>query len=226
MSVVPTIRLPLPEPRVLPWPLKTLTSAATSLDYDAHGRMVMRIRHSVVAGLTPAMVAWWFANIGGEMEIEGCQINRYLAWHPLDHIRWELARPAPNGGVGVGAQFRIVEAFGRSPEFYIDVTETVTRIGESGFTITGTRLGHQVTELKHDFSKVDGGTLYLSTLTVGSALAGLGPLINRIIHRHVFSEEKGRAWLKHNVEEVGLLEHIVPLIYPKGGARGGAKESV
>lgn len=210
-------RLPLPDPRPLPWPLKPLDSAVTSLDYDAFGRMVMCIRHSVVAGLTPKMVAWWFANIGGDMEIEGRRVNRYLAWHPLDHIRWELARPGPDGGVSVGAQFRIVEAFGRNPDFYIDVTETVTRIGERGFTIMGTRLGHTVTELSHDFSAVEGGTLYESTLTVGSAMPVIGPVINQIIHRHVFPEAKGRAWLKHNVEEVGLLEHIVPLIYPKGG---------
>jgi hypothetical protein len=29
----------------------------------------------------------------------------------------------------------------------------------------------------------------------------------------------GHAWLRHNVEEVGLLEHIVPLIY-RGVGRG------
>ena len=210
-------RLPLLAPRTLPWPLKPLESAQTSLSYDAHGRMVMRIRHSVVAGLTPTMVAWWFRNIGGEMAIDGRVINRYLAWHPFDHIRWELARPGPDGKASVGAKFRIVEAFGRNPDFYIDVTETVTRIGETGFTITGTRLGHKVTELSHDFSAVEGGTLYESTLTVGSAMPVLGPVINQIIHRHVFPEAKARAWLKHNVEEVGLLEHIVPLIHPRAG---------
>ena len=205
---------PLPEPRKLPWPLKPLESAQTSLSYDAHGRMVMRIRHSVVAGLTPAMVAWWFRNIGGDMDIEGQVINRYLAWHPLDHIRWELAKPGPDGNASVGARFRIVEAFGRNPDFSIDVTETVTRLDETGFTIVGDRLGFRVTELAHDFTAVDGGTLYVSALTVGSAMPVLGPPLNWILHRTVFPEAKGRAWLKHNVEEVGLLEHIVPLIHP------------
>ncbi len=208
-------RLPLPEPRCLPWPLKPLQSAQTSLGYDEHGRMVMRIRHSVLAGLTPKMVAWWFANIGGDMDIDGQRINRYLAWHPHDHIRWELARPGREGGASVGARFRIVEAFGRNLEFYIDVTETVTRLDEAGFTITGVRLGHRVTELKHDFSPVAGGTLYVSTLTVGSAMPVLGPALNRVIHRYIFSEAMGRAWLTHNVEEVGLLEHIVPRLYPR-----------
>jgi len=206
-------RIPLPEPRRLPWSLKPLESAETSLDYDGHGRMVMRIRHSVLKDLTPAMVAWWFANIGGEMDIEGQTVNRYLVWHPFDHIRWELVQPGHSGGASVGARFRIVEAFGRNPSHYIDVTETVTRLDETGFTIMGHRIGHQITELRHDFSAVEGGTQYVSTLTVGSDLPWLGKPLNRLIHRHVFTEAMGRGWLKHNVEEVGLLEHIIPRLY-------------
>lgn len=195
--------------------MKPLESAETSLGYDDHGRMIMHIRHAVLARLTPAMVAWWFANIGGDMVIDGQRMNRYLAWHPRDHIRWELARPGRQGGASVGALFRIVEAFGRNRDFYIDITETVTRLDQTGFTITGLRLGHRVTELRHDFSPVDGGTLYVSTLTVGSAMPVLGPALNRLIHRYVFTEAMGRAWLRHNVEEVGLLEHLVPLLYPR-----------
>ena len=61
-------RLPLLAPRSLPWPLKPLESATTSLGYDEHGRMVMRIRHDPLKGISPEMVAWWFRNIGGDME--------------------------------------------------------------------------------------------------------------------------------------------------------------
>jgi len=88
-------RLPLPAPRTLPWPLKQLASAETSLSYDEFGRMVLDIRHDLLKGLTPAMVAWWFRNIGGDMEVEGKRVGRYMVWHPEDHIRWELAGPAP-----------------------------------------------------------------------------------------------------------------------------------
>lgn len=48
-------RLSLAPPRTLPWPLKPLESAQTSLSYDEFGRMVMRIRHEVLTGLTPEM---------------------------------------------------------------------------------------------------------------------------------------------------------------------------
>lgn len=207
-------RLPLFPPRQLPWPLKPLDSARTSLSYDRFGRMVMQIEHDLVRGLTPRMVAWWFRNIGGDMQVEGKRLNRYLVWHPFDHILWELANTLPNGAVGVGSKFRIVEAFGADPRYYIDIVDNVIRLGEDGITLVGRSLGLQISRLNHDFSAAEAGTLYRSTLTIGVAIPVLGRFINRIVHRAIFPEAKGRAWLRHNVEEVGLLEHIVPLIHP------------
>jgi len=207
-------RLPLPPPRNLPWPLKPVESAKTSLSYDEFGRMVMHIEHDLLKGITPEMVAWWFGNIGGDMEVEGFRLNKYLVWHPLDHIHWQLAQPGADGRASAGAQFRIVEAFGRNPHFYVDVTDTVTRLDSTGITLVGHRLGMELSRLNHDFADMDGGTRYVSTLTIGTALPGVGAILNPLIHRMIFTEAMGRAWLRHNVEEVGLLEHIVPRIYP------------
>jgi DAPG hydrolase PhiG domain len=209
-------RLPLPPPRHLPWPLKPLASAQTSLGYNAFGRMVMHIRHDLLKGISPGMVAWWFGHIGGDMEVEGTRLNRYLVWHPLDHIHWELAQAGLDGRVGAGAKFRIVEAFGRNPDFYIDIIDTVTRLDATGMTLVGYRSGLQVSHLNHDFAAVDGGTQYVSTLTIGTALPGLRAVLNPLIHNALFTEAMGHAWLRHNVEEVGLLEHIIPRVYTPG----------
>jgi DAPG hydrolase PhiG domain len=206
-------RLLLPPPRKLPWPLKPLDSAQTSLSYDEFGRMVMRIRHDVLKGLTPEMLAWWFGNISGDMQVDEKRLNRYLAWHPQDHILWELAHPGPDGGASVGAKFHIVEAFGRNPDFYVDVIDTVTRLDATGFTAVSYILGQQVSHLNHDFTAVDGGTLYVSSLTIGTIVPILSDVLNPLIHRTIFPEAMGRAWLKHNIEEVGLLEHIIPLLH-------------
>ena len=189
--------------------------------------MVMRIRHDVLKGLQPEMVAWWFANIGGDMVIEGKPLNRYLAWHPRDHIFWELVQPGSHGGVCPGAKFRIVEAFDRNPHFYVDVIDTVTRLDVTGFTGVSSIAGQQISHLNHDFTAVDGGTLYVSSLTIGTNLPILRHVLNPLIHRMLFPEAMGRAWLKHNVEEVGLLEHIIPLLYPADTAlRRQTAESV
>jgi hypothetical protein len=206
--------LPFPVQRDLPWPLKPLASAKTSLSYDKHGRMVMHIRHDLLKGLTPEMIAWWFGNIAGDMEIGGKRFNRYLVWHPLDHILWQLAQPAPDGRAGAGARFRIVEAFDRNPDFYIDIIDTVVRLDRTGITLVSYKLGQQVSHLNHDFIAPDGGTQYVSTLTIGTDIPLLGAVLNPLIHRTLFTKAMGRAWLRHNIEEVGLLEHILPLIYP------------
>lgn len=207
-------RLPLPPPRNLPWPLKSVGSAKTSLSYDEFGRMVLHIRHDLLKGSSPEMVAWWFGNIGGDMELEGMRVNKYLVWHPQDHILCELAEPGPDGRASAGAQFRIVEAFGRNPDFYVDITDTVTRLDAAGITLVGYRSGQQVSRLNHDFVAVDGGTQYVSTLTIGTTVPGLRAVPNPLIHRTIFTEAMGHAWLRHNVEEVGLLEHIIPRVYP------------
>jgi hypothetical protein len=172
----------------------------------------MHIEHAVLKGITPEMVAWWFGNIGGEIELGGTRVNKYLAWHPQDHICWELAQPGLDGRASVGAKFRIVEAFGRNPDFYVDAIDTVTRLDATGFTGESYHLGLKVSHLNHDFHAVAGGTQYLSTLTIGSTLPLVGKLINAVVRRFIFPEAMGRAWLKHNVEEVGLLEHIVPAL--------------
>jgi hypothetical protein len=176
--------------------------------------MVMRIRHDLLKGISPEMVAWWFGNIGGEMELEGSYLNKYLVWHPRDHILFELAHPGPDGRAGAGAKFRIVEAFGRNPDFYIDITDTVTRLDATGITLVGYRLGQQVSRLNHNFVAVDGGTQYVSTLMIGTTVPWVRAVLNPLIHRAIFTEAMGHAWLQHNVEEVGLLEHIIPHIYP------------
>lgn len=207
-------RLPLPPPRNLPWPLKRVESAKTSLSYDGFGRMVMHIEHDLLKNVTPEMVAWWFSNIGGDMDVEGLRLNKYLVWHPLDHIHWQLAQAGLDGRASAGAKFRIVEAFARNPDFYIDVTDRVARLDATGITLVGHRLGLQLSRLNHDFADAGGGTRYISTLTIGTSLPVIGRILNRLVHDMVFTEAMGRAWLRHNVEEVGLLEHIIPRIYP------------
>lgn len=208
-------RLSLPAARKLPWPLRQLSSAQTDLKYDHYGRMVLSIAHQPLQGLTPDMLAWWFRNIGGEMDVEGQMIDRYLVWHPFDHIRWQLIRSSPDGSVGVGSRFRIVEAFGADPRYCVDIIDTVTRLDTSGITLVNRGLaGMEIARLTHDFTPFERSALYCSTLTVGVRVPLLGRLINAVLHHIYFPEEMGRAWLRHSIEEVGMLEHILPILHP------------
>ena len=77
------------------YPLRSVDTATVRFTDCPHGRRRITIDHRPLAGVTPAMLLDWFTHLGGTMTYGGEIIDRYLAWHPIDHIRWELARPAP-----------------------------------------------------------------------------------------------------------------------------------
>jgi len=202
----------LPAARTLPWPLRAIDTARHSLAIDAQGRLVMRIEHADLPGLTPEDLRWWFAHIEGDVTIGTAVMSRYHAWHPGDHIHWELARPGPNGVAEVGARFHIVEAFGRDMNHLVDVVEEVTRLDQTGITLEKRVLGQVASRLSHDFGTGAKGASYRSNLTVGFETPAVCHSLNAAIRRFVFPKAMGRAWIRHNVEEVGLLEHLIPLV--------------
>ena len=204
-------RLPIPAPRRVVYPLRDVTTAVTSLQELPNNRRRVTIDHEPLRDVTPATLLWWFQNIAGTMPYDGGMVDRYLVWHPVDHIRWELARPAPGGGAREGACFRIVEAFGARPEYYIDSIERVEKLDETGIRLVRRLLGVKVFELSHTWSRCDGHTHYVSVMEIGAVARGFS-LVNRYLTRHRFSAEMADAWVVHNIEEVGVLEHILPAL--------------
>jgi hypothetical protein len=201
--------LPIPSPRPVLYPLRDASTARTSFErFPGHRRRVT-IDHQPLAGLTPEMLLWWFTHIGGTMTYAGQVLPRYLAWHPLDHIHWELARPDARGGAGEGARFRIVEAFGANPDFYVDTTDTVEKLDRTGIRLVSRVAGVAVMQLEHTWSAGAGRTHYVSVLDVGARGRALAP-VNRYLTARRFPEAMLRAWIVHNIEEVGVLEQLVP----------------
>ncbi len=197
--------------------MKTLESAVIDSSTLDDGRRVLTICHDVLRGVTPAMLGWWFRNIEGTMEHMGATYPRYLVWHPVDHIHYAVSRPAPDGSAGPGARFHLVEAFGADPDHVMELQAEVVRNDEAGIALVARRLGLPVVQLQHTFTAVTGGTLYRTRLQVGTtAPIARGPL-NRAVLPLAFGEDVARAWLKHNVEEVGNLEHFLPKLCARGG---------
>ena len=108
--------------------MKTLQSAVTAVSRNSNGVVHLHIEHDIIKGVSPAMLEWWFRNIGGDMEYQGGLYKRYHVWHPLDHIHWELKDCRRSGKVGVGSRFHIVEALGRNMDLLIDVVDTVEKL--------------------------------------------------------------------------------------------------
>ena len=207
------------------YPLRSVGTATVRCTAAPHHRRRVTIDHRPLAGVTPAMLLDWFSNIGGSMSYGGVVIDRYLAWHPIDHIRWELVRPAPGGGAAEGAHFHIVEAFGGRPEFKVDVVDRVEKLDETGIRLVQRLGGIVIFQLEHTWSIGSDGTHYVSVMDVGARSPLMSP-INRVLCRR-FPDDMLRAWVQHNIEEVGQLEYLLPQLGSSGeaepaqGAQGG-----
>lgn len=196
------------------YPLRSIDTAAVRITDCARGRRRITIDHRPLADVTPAMLLDWFTHLGGTMEYGGEIVDRYHAWHPIDHIRWELARPAPTGGAAEGARFHMVEAFGARPEFTVDEVARVEKLDETGIRLVLRVAGIPVFQLEHTWSAGADGAHYVTVMDLGVRSPLLSP-INRVLQRK-FSSEKAHAWVKHNIEEVGQLEFLLPSLDSSG----------
>lgn len=209
----PATRRAPPEAWATPFPLKGLGSAETGSERLPDGRMSYWIRHELVRGVTPRMLVWWFSHLEGEVEVGGRRVNRYRAWHPYDHVHASYARRRPDGGVGPGAQIRLVEYLNANPRFAVRTLTDIEQLDERGF-VHNPRL-HGVpglVRMEYSFRAVAGGTLYENRLLIGGT-RGWRRLVTPLLQRVGFPHERGLAWLRHNIEEVGLFEHILPPLY-------------
>jgi hypothetical protein len=200
-------------PRPVPWVMKPLSSAKTGQLALPDGRVWLQIGHELLRGVTPAMLAWWWRNIDGEMEIGGRKYHRYLIWHPIDHIHFELVKRLPDGSVGPGAVFHIVEALGADIENLVDVRLHLQKVDETGAVVAMRALAQTVLQIRAEFLPREGGTAVVSTMTIGSTglLGGLG--LNAWQIERFFPPETRQAWLKHSVEEIGNLQFFLPELY-------------
>jgi hypothetical protein len=198
------------------YPLRLVESAAVQYIDAPHGRRRVTIDHRPLTGVTPAMLLDWFTHLGETMSYGGEIIDRYLAWHPIDHIMWALARQAPTGGAAEGARFRMVEAFGGRPEYKIDEVARVEKLDETGIRLVKRIGGVAVFQLEHTWSAGADGAHYVTVMDLGVRSALLAP-VNKVV-RQRFSDDKIRAWVKHNIEEVGQLEYLLPQLASSGEA--------
>jgi len=207
----------LPPPRPIPWKMKELASAATEFRFLDDGRLYLHIRHEVLRGVTPAMLAWWFRHLEGDIDLGGRTWPRYQIWHPIDHISIRYARRLADGSIGPGAQIHIREALGGNLEHLVDIVTTIEKLDETGFIHAPYVGGLPLARLEYSFTPIDGGTVYDNSITFGPDIPVIRPLFNALIRPRAFPDARARAWLRHNVEEVGNFQFFLPDLYAKEG---------
>jgi hypothetical protein len=223
-------RWTIPAPLACPWPLKPLSSATTRLNRLADDRLELTIKHDLIRGVTREMLAWWFCRIDGTMDYMGQTVPRYQVWHPRDHIFYKDVTTAADGTGSAGTRRHIVEAFDRNRHYLVNIIDRVVYLDETGILLSTEQagitlgafqsplipLGLEVATLQHDFIAAPTGTRYESRMLVGrDTLFGRLLLNRRLLPWLVMSDDMGRAWLQHNVEEVGNFEQFLPALYER-----------
>jgi len=203
------------QPLDVPWSLKSVDSATSSVHDLPDGRVRYQIEHERLRGVTPAMIGWFLNHMTDLVDVGGQRVQQYRLWHPRDHIAMTYLKPADDGSkFGPGAQIRIQEAFQADPRFLLDIQANVEFLDETGFAHHETLLGLQVARIDYRFTATQDGTLYANALTVGvQGHSLLARFVNRVVAPRVFPRQKGRAWIQHNIEEVGALESFLPALY-------------
>lgn len=100
------------------------------------------------------------------------------------------------------------EAFGGRPEFEIDEVARVEKLDETGIRLVKRVAGVAVFQLEHTWSAGADGAHYVTVMDLGVRSALLS-FVNSVLGKR-FTEAKSRAWVRHNIEEVGQLEFLLP----------------
>jgi hypothetical protein len=211
----------LPAPRPVLWPLREPGSAAVTREGDRH-RTVVRIEHAPLHGVSAPMLHWWYGHVPGDMTYAGATYPRYLVWHPLDHISYDVVHTpgeAAGAPVRTGSELRIREALHRDPRQLIDIRVTVEELGPNRAVIVKRVLGTRIVRLENDFRDAPGSVEYTTTLTVGDVTPLARAALNRVAHRRAFPEERITPWITHHIEEIGNLENFLPDLHAAEAGR-------
>jgi len=183
------------------------------------GRLEFRIKHELLRGVTSEMIIWFLNNMTDLVEYEGEKVQRYLFWHPRDHISLNYLKPAEDGrNFAHGAQLQIREAFQGNALETISIRAVVEFLDATGFAHHERMFGLKVARMEYTFTPRPNGLRYENKLVVG--LEG-GTFFSRMFNRNLlprmFPKSKGIAWIRHNVEEVGCFESFLPQMYAQDG---------
>jgi hypothetical protein len=219
---------PLP-PLSFGWTMKPLSSASRAeFKVLPNKQFELVISHDIIKGVTPQMLHWWFSRIDDTMEYNGETHHRYRIWHPLDHIYYKDLSRAADGTGSAGTRRHIVEAFGANRNYLINIIDRVEHLDDKGVLLAteqgGISLGFgnlltplpiKLSTLEHQFFAVPNGTRYESRLLIGLD-SNIGKwFVNPIVRPLFIGYEMAKAWLKHNIEEVGNFEFFLPELYEK-----------
>lgn len=208
-------------PRTLPWTVPDYHSAQATHTVLPDGRLRIAITHLPLTGIRPEMLAWWYRKLPlSTVDISGVRYPFYHVFHPTEHGRIRVVEPARDGqpGMGIGALVEREEWFG---PFDSKGAGRVTRLDATGMTVVPEVAGLRFGEIDHLFEATPTGTRYRVVSTIGVEWPLVGGMVNWAIRRAMYPEAMLQHWERHQIEEVGMLQHFLAALYasqPQGNA--------
>lgn len=208
-------------PRTLPWTVPDYHSAQATHTVLPDGRLRIAITHLPLTGIRPEMLAWWYRKLPlSTVDISGVRYPFYHVFHPTEHGRIRVVEPARDGqpGMGIGALVEREEWFG---PFDSKGAGRVTRLDATGMTVVPEVAGLRFGEIDHLFEATPTGTQYRVVSTIGVEWPLVGGMVNWAIRRAMYPEAMLQHWERHQIEEVGMLQHFLAALYasqPQGNA--------
>lgn len=208
-------------PRTLPWTVPDYRSAQATHTVLPDGRLRIAITHLPLTGIRPEMLAWWYRKLPlSTVDISGVHYPFYHVFHPTEHGRIRVVEPARDGqpGMGIGALVEREEWFG---PFDSKGAGRVTRLDATGMTVVPEVAGLRFGSIDHLFEATPTGTQYRVVSTIGVEWPLVGGMVNWAIRRAMYPEAMLQHWERHQIEEVGMLQHFLAALYasqPQGNA--------
>jgi quinoprotein glucose dehydrogenase len=200
-------------PRRLPWPLPDARQARASHEVLGDGRIRLRIEHRPLPGVTPEMLAWWYQVLPiSRVEFDGAVRPLYHLFHPHEHGRIWMKRPAADGQPGMGAG-GVVARFEWFGPYDSEGAARVIELSPRRFVSRPVMAGVSFGEIRHEWGGSPQGATYRVESVIGVDWPLVGPWVNALLRRFIFSDAMLREWQRHQVEEVGLLPHFLPGLY-------------
>jgi hypothetical protein len=195
------------------WGYPSVKDASYKVEVLNDGKLLIQIKHPVLKGVSPEMLAWWYRYLGsGKVTIEGKLYDFYHLFHLSEHGQTRVVEPSTDGtdGMGVGAIVYRQERFG---SFLSKGKGRVLAYGSNGFTVVPVLGPLELGKIEHVFEALPEGTLYTVKTILGSDAPIIGGFLSFYLRAKQFPPELVNEWIRHQVEEVGSLPHFLPKLF-------------
>ena len=186
-----------------------------------NGNILVQIEHDNIKGVTPEMLKWWFENLGRSTtwngkDFSGPEIKLYHLWHHRDHVAVTPLSNAPDGSINYGflegADSRIEEYFNEFNDHIFQKMHT-TKLDEHEFTFEIKSFGMTFGRISHYYDQTEDGCSFYAETEIGCEIPIIGVIFNWLVLPFLYNKNSAKYWIRHNIEETGRTEDILPVIY-------------